>query len=121
LNYAKRRTDNALIDPRITRVLSLLSTQNEALGPLPALAAQVGLSTSRFQHLFTQQVGVPFRRYRSWQRMRLAIREIIKGQNFTTAAHAAGFTDSAHFSNDFRNTFGAAPSISLKKLARLQP
>jgi methylphosphotriester-DNA--protein-cysteine methyltransferase len=45
----------------------------------------------RFQHLFTQEVGVPFRRYRAWNRMRMAISEIVKGSNFTTAAHAAGF------------------------------
>ncbi|WP_245425620.1 hypothetical protein [Phyllobacterium brassicacearum] len=35
-------------------------------------------------------MGVPFRRYRAWNRMRAAISEIVNGSNFTTAAHAAG-------------------------------
>ncbi|MDF2997532.1 MAG: transcriptional regulator, AraC family [Xanthobacteraceae bacterium] len=76
-----------------------------------AMAAE--LSPSRFQHLFTEEVGVPFRRYRAWMRMRAAIAEIAAGSSFTEAAHAAGFFDQAHFNRDFRHTFGAAPSISL--------
>ena len=90
------------------------------LTPVATWAMQSGLSPSRFQHLFTEQIGVPFRRYRSWNRMRQAIREILRGHNFTTAAHATGFTDSAHFSHEFRKTFGAPATIGLHRLARLQ-
>ncbi len=72
-----------------------------------------GLSASRFQHLFTREVGVPFRRYRVWHRLRAAIREAAQGSNLTTAAHAAGFADQAHFTREFRRTFGAPPSRGL--------
>jgi hypothetical protein len=41
-----------------------------------------------------------FRRYRAWRRVRVAINEIVKGSRFTTAAHAAGFADQAHFTNE---------------------
>jgi methylphosphotriester-DNA--protein-cysteine methyltransferase len=82
------------------------------------IAAGVGLSGSRFQHLFTAEVGVPFRRYRAWRRVRVAIAEIVKGSRFTTAAHTAGFADQAHFTNDFRRTFGGPPSLSLLGLRR---
>lgn len=84
-------------------------------GPVPVetAAKAAGLSPSRFQHVFTEEVGVPFRRYRAWMRMRAAIGEIAAGSNFTEAAHAAGFCDQAHFNKDFRRTFGAAPSVSL--------
>lgn len=82
------------------------------------LAARAGLSPSRFQHLFTAQMGVPFRRYRSWVRMRRAIGEIVVGANFTGAAHTAGYADQAHFAHDFRRTFGAPASRSLKGLRR---
>jgi methylphosphotriester-DNA--protein-cysteine methyltransferase len=77
------------------------------------VAAEVGLSGSRFQHLFTREVGVPFRRYRAWQRMRAAIAEIVRGSSFGRAAHLAGFADQAHFGHDFRRTFGAPASQSL--------
>jgi AraC-like DNA-binding protein len=77
------------------------------------LASLVDLSPHRFQHLFTQELGVPYRRYRSWMRMREAIAAIAAGTSFTRAAHSAGFCDQAHFTHDFRRTFGAPPSLSL--------
>ncbi|WKL39567.1 helix-turn-helix domain-containing protein (plasmid) [Sinorhizobium meliloti] len=82
------------------------------------LAKSLGLSSSQFQRVFTREVGVPFRRYRAWNRMRVAISEIVNGSNFTTAAHTAGFSDQAHFTNDFRRTFGAPPSVSLLALRK---
>jgi AraC-like DNA-binding protein len=66
--------------------------------------------------VFAEHVGVPFRRYRAWHRLRAAIREIVEGSNFTTAAHAAGFADQAHFAHDFRRTFGAPASRSLGRV-----
>ncbi len=65
--------------------------------PVSEVARRVGLSSSRFQHLFAEEIGVPFRRYRSWHRLRAAIREVAKGSNFTTAAYAAGFLRSSAF------------------------
>jgi len=120
LDFSKRRAKAELIDPRVSRIVEFLFEQGDDLTSVTTLAAQVGLSHSRFQHLFTQQIGVPFRRYRGWNRMRQAIREIIKGNNFTLAAHATGFSDSAHFSHEFRKTFGAPPTVGLHRLARLQ-
>lgn len=118
--FAKRRARTELVDPRIAQIVDYLFEHGDDLTSIITLAETAGLSASRFQHLFTQQIGVPFRRYRGWNRMRKAIREIIKGSNFTTAAHATGFSDSAHFSHEFRKTFGAPPTVGLQKLARLQ-
>ena len=56
---------------------------------------------------------MPFRRYRAWQRLRAAIREVAGGSSLTAAAHAAGFADQAHFTRSFRRTFGAPPSRGL--------
>ncbi|MBL6987795.1 MAG: helix-turn-helix transcriptional regulator, partial [Methylobacter sp.] len=120
MGFAKRRARAKLIDPRISRVVNFLFEHSDDLSSVATLAGTVGISASRFQHLFTEQIGVPFRRYRGWNRMRKAIREIIKGNNFTTAAHATGFSDSAHFSHEFRKTFGAPPTVGLQRLARLQ-
>jgi len=104
------------IDPRVSRVVATLYGRFDELTPVARIAGSAGLSASRFQHLFTQQVGVPFRRYRAWHRMRAAIREIVRGSSFTRAAHAAGFSDQAHFAHDFRRTFGAPASRSLAKV-----
>jgi AraC-like DNA-binding protein len=115
LGFAKRRAARQ-IDPRVARVVASLYTRYDQLMPVARLAGSAGLSASRFQHLFTQEVGVPFRRYRAWHRMRAAIREIVNGSSFTRAAHAAGFSDQSHFAHDFRRTFGAPASRSLSRV-----
>lgn len=56
------------IDHRVKRVLRDLPnrlSEAEAVS-LDAVAASVGLSASRFLHLFTTSVGVPLRRYVLW-------------------------------------------------------
>lgn len=119
LGYGVRKAP-AGIDPRVQKSVEYLHAHGGDLMPLAAFAAQAGLSPSRFQHLFTQQIGVPFRRYRAWNRLRQALVHVVRGENFTVAAHAAGFCDSAHFSHECRKTFGAPPSVGLRRLARLQ-
>ncbi len=110
------KTACATIDPRISRAISLLGAPAERMGSVSSVARAVGLSPSRFQHLFTREVGVPFRRYRAWQRMRAAIGAIVEGHTFSRAAHEAGFSDQAHFAHDFRRTFGAPAGISLSRV-----
>jgi AraC-like DNA-binding protein len=117
LDFSKRRAARQ-IDPRISRIVAGMYARYDELTPVARIADSVGLSASRFQRLFTREVGVPFRRYRAWHRMRAAIREIVGGRSFTRAAHAAGFADQAHFGHDFRRTFGAPASRSLTRLRR---
>jgi AraC-like DNA-binding protein len=104
------------MDMRVARAVETLCGQQGELTPVAELAHAAGLSPSRFQHLFTEHAGVPFRRYRAWNRIRMAIREIVGGSNYTTAAHSAGYTDSAHFAHDFRRTFGAPASQGLTRV-----
>lgn len=112
LGFARPRARRAF-DPRIARAIAAIEASVDAPVAVEAAALAANVSPSHFQHLFTETVGVPFRRYRAWMRMRAAIAEIAAGSRFTQAAHAAGFCDQAHFNNDFRRTFGAAPSRSL--------
>lgn len=104
------------IDPRISHVVQSLYDNPVELNSLSDVIREVGLSSSRFQHVFTNAMGIPFRRYRAWHRLRAAIQEVIDGENLTTAAHSAGYFDQAHFSRHFRNTFGAPPRKSLSKV-----
>ena len=115
LSFATKRARKR-IDPRVSRAIATLNAGADDVVSASQAANSIGLSGSRFQHLFTQEVGVPFRRYRAWQRMRAAIREIVRGGSFTRGAHEAGFFDQAHFAHDFRRTFGAPASRSLSKV-----
>lgn len=94
-------------------VLAALTYLDEAIEGKPKVeeAAQAaGISPSRLSHLFTEQVGIPFRNYVLWLRLRRVVDEVADGSNLTRAALAAGFSDSSHLSRVFRDNFGLAPS-----------
>jgi len=107
-----------ILDKSIDNRISLLLTKFEDI-PYDKiyskdLASYIGLSESRLSHLFKEQTGTPIRRYILWLRLRKAIKLIILGESFTTAAYASEFSDSAHLSRTYRNMFGVTPSEILK-------
>jgi AraC-like DNA-binding protein len=102
------------LDPRLVAVLEAVD-RDLGSGPMPlrAVAARLTLSTDRFRHLFAEQMGLPYRRYLLWRRLRLAALEIMAGHDATSAAHAAGFADAAHFARTLKSTFGVTASQAL--------
>jgi AraC-like DNA-binding protein len=106
------------LDPRIARVIARLGRNPADLTAVEELVRPDRLSVSRFLHLFSEEIGVPFRRFRIWNRLRAASSMALRGGNLTEAAIGAGFSDSAHFSRLHRDTFGVTPSRILGRLAR---
>jgi AraC-like DNA-binding protein len=100
-------------DPRIVRALEVIRKGDVRSMPLEEAAKSVYLSPSRFAHLFKEEVGVPFRRYMLWRKLSRAMEEFGRGSNLTNAAHAAGFTDSAHLTRTWRQMFGISPTMML--------
>lgn len=101
-------------DPRIVHAVSILSERSGEIIAARELAAELGLSESRFLHLFRSQVGVTYRRMQIWFRLISAFRLVTSGADLTEVAHATGFADNAHFSRSFRQTFGMSPSTLLR-------
>jgi AraC-like DNA-binding protein len=99
------------LDPRVKRVLRSLPSRlaEEEDVSLDAVASDVGLSPSRFMHVFTTSVGVPLRPYVLWLRLQRGAGELARGKSVAHAAHAAGFSDAAHFTRTFRRMIGATP------------
>lgn len=81
------------------------------------VARHVGVSARQLRRAFADDVGIPFRRYVLWRRLRRALLAVRDGADLTTAAATAGFADSAHFSRTFRQSFGLAPSDVLPLVA----
>lgn len=81
------------------------------------LAQQVNLSSSRFAHIFSEQMGMPVRNYLLWQRLLFALSLLQKGKSITTVAYTSGFSDCAHLSRSFREVFGATPTNIRASLA----
>src|SRR5215468_975376 len=105
------------LDPRVKRALRMIRDQLAEPDDisLSRLARRVGLSPSRLMHLFTTSVGVPLRPYVLWLRIQLAAGELASGRSATEAAHAAGFSDAAHFTRTFRRMLGATPRQILRR------
>lgn len=97
-------------DLRIARVVREIERRPNAFGRLQDAAALACLSPSRFRARFDAELGLPFRRYRLWRRMAAVMRTIADGGNLTEAAHAAGFSSSAHLSSTFKRMFGLTAS-----------
>lgn len=95
-------------DPRIAEAVAWASNQLDRRIGIADAAPRFGLSPGRLSHLFVEQTGLPFRTYVLWLRLTRAVETYAGGANLTTAAHEAGFSDSAHFSRTFRRMFGVS-------------
>ncbi|KUI21655.1 transcriptional regulator [Mycobacterium sp. GA-1285] len=102
---ADRRTD-----PRIARAASRIRDNPAGSVSSRELAAEAGLSESRFLHLFRDELGTTVRRYRLWVRLLDAGRAIADGRNLTDAAMQTGFASPSHLSDRFKSTFGLSAS-----------
>lgn len=96
--------------PALVRALRVLRERLDGPMRLAPLAAELGISESRLLHLFGEELGLPFRSYVAWLRLRRAATAVQGGSNLTEAAHEAGFADAAHFTRTFRRMFGITPS-----------
>lgn len=99
-------SDVQQLDSRIARAAKQVRDDPAAAVSAAGLAASVGLSESRFLHLFGQEIGCSLRRYRLWSRLMCAGAEIAAGHNLTTAAAQAGFASPSHLADRFKTTFG---------------
>lgn len=104
------------IDPRVLETIDQLHRAPQHTHALGGVAATHGLSPSRLMHLFAEHLNTPFRRYRTWCRLQAAMREAGTGVSLTQAALAAGFSDSQHFSREFKRAFGVTASDVMRRL-----
>jgi AraC-like DNA-binding protein len=98
------------VDPRIAAAARRIREDPAAAISSRELAAQAGLSESRFLHLFRDELGTGLRRYRLWARLTHAGAAIAAGDNLTTAAMKAGFASPSHLADRFKTTFGLSAS-----------
>ncbi len=99
------------LDQRIPWVMRKLDANIDH--PFEQLAAELGLSASRLSHLFSQELGLSFRSYQAWARLRQAWEMIVQRPEMSIAeiAGVAGFADAAHLSRTCHNSLGFTPSM----------
>ena len=96
-------------DARIARVVRNILDHPGEQHSAQDCASTVALSSSRFLHLFSREMGVPFRRFRAWKRARSLLYVLRRECNLTELALDCGYADSAHFSNSIRDVYGYKP------------
>ena len=104
------------IHPAVRHAVELLPSLISEPVALADVARRVHLSASRLGRLFNDQLGLSFPAYVRWTRLMCAMDRVGAGANMTQAAHAAGFTDSAHANRVCHEMFGLAPSALVGNL-----
>ena len=101
-------------DSRVTTVLDAIRASDDLRMSLDQAADTACLSSTRFAHLFRDQVGLPFSRYILWRKLTRAMVAIASEGTIAAAAHAADFADAAHLTRTFYQMIGMAPSVLMR-------
>jgi AraC-like DNA-binding protein len=116
-------------DPRVARLLERLRAETalpiadpdpdpfEAADPerRARLWRRPGISPAHLRALFVRDVGLPIRSFQLWHRLLVGVATFAR-VNATTSAHAAGFSDLAHFSRTSSRFLGASPTALARAL-----
>jgi transcriptional regulator GlxA family with amidase domain len=97
-------------DARIVRSIDEMEQRLSDKLTIAELAASVGLSTSRFAHLFRLTTGLSPVRYLHELRMSRA-QDLLQTTTLPvgTVMRRVGWSDPSHFSKAFRRRFGVGP------------
>jgi AraC-like DNA-binding protein len=99
------------MDERIARTVALIDARLNEKWSIDTLAALVGLSPSRFMHLFRETMGMSPGRYIQERRM-VRARTLLE-RSFMSVGEAmarVGCRDPSHFARDFKRHHGFPPS-----------
>lgn len=102
------------LDARVTTVLATIRASDDLRMSLEQAASVACLSSTRFAHVFKEQVGLPFSRYMLWRKLTRAMVAIASEGTIAAAAHAADFADAAHLTRTFYQMVGMAPSVLMR-------
>ncbi|MEQ9546912.1 MAG: AraC family transcriptional regulator [Marinobacter sp.] len=108
--------DMACPEPRFEKVIQEIRTRLAEGKDIDrdALAEIAHLSPTRFSHWFVERTGVPLRSYKKWLKLRVAVDAVLEGRNPMEAAVMAGFSDLAHMSRAFSESFGFTYTDALR-------
>jgi transcriptional regulator GlxA family with amidase domain len=98
------------MEPRVDRVIHLMTVDLKRDIPLDELARSVNLSVFRLLHLFKAETGTSPLQYLKTQRLTKA-RELLEITflNLKEVLHRVGLKDRSHFAKDFKKQFGVPP------------
>lgn len=99
------------MDMRVMHIAQKIKQELPLTSTVAELAAQVGISSHRLTHVFSDRLGISIKSYVLWARMRRAVELIAQGVPLAMVAHDVGFSDSAHLTRTLKHFFGLTPSM----------
>ena len=98
------------MDPRVKEVIELMETNLKAKLRVDHIAQELGLSTSRLQHLFKHDTGTTLSRYLQEARIERA-RKLLEETHLSIKeiVSEVGAGDTSHFVKAFRKAQGLSP------------
>jgi transcriptional regulator GlxA family with amidase domain len=99
------------MEPRIHRIIHLMTVDLRQELPLNELAHSLNLSESRLRHLFKKEMGISPVQYLKAQRMQKA-KELLEKTylNVKEVMLRVGISDQSHFVKDFKKIYGFSPA-----------
>ena len=97
------------LDPRVVKAIAQIGRFRGDPVTAESCAVEVGLSPSRFLHLFKDETGLSFRAFRAWKRARHLLHFANQDLNLAHLAQDIGYPDSTHFSHSIRRFYGLKP------------
>ena len=97
------------LESRVATVVGHIKDNPSGSVSAEAYAEQLDLSFSRFLHLFKDEVGTSFRRFRAWKRARNFMSYVNANRNLTDIALETGYPDASYFSHTVRRYWGLTP------------
>jgi AraC-like DNA-binding protein len=76
----------------------------------------VGLERTTMLRRFKHETGMTFRAYKRWAALKHASRLFLSGAQLGHSGLDSGFADAAHFSRQFRATFGLSPTQAIRSV-----
>lgn len=114
-----RSLSSRKLDSRVAQVVASIAREPGGRHSAGDCASSVNLSPSRFLHLFKDEVGTPFRRYRAWKRAHGLLKNLEDGGSLTEIALDSGYSDSSHLSHSIRSVFGNCPREIMASLEQM--
>ena len=111
--------DRKPLDPRIRQAMDYIGRRLDQPLNVDTLARHCHISTSRFAHLFRQQVGVAPGRYLEQQRLSRACQLLeLTAHSIGEIAGRVGYDDPFYFSQRFKKYSGSSPRAYRHKITK---
>ncbi len=107
------------MDPRLEQILIHLTGPDGLKINISELAKTTGLTSSSVRKIAQKSLGMSLSKWRRWSSLKSALHFVSKGRSLVDAAHLAGFSDQAHFTNTCSEMLGLSPGM-LEVLSREQ-